>query len=234
MFRPKSEPKEMKISFKIILLSVFVSFFAWSACSTKKHSDPYYKISNRFKQYCLFKEQSRWTYKNDSSGALYNLNISDISSYIGFHSPDNIAGPYSYDVIDMTFDSANGLNFLKGSITAGNPTTGTGSMTDEYWLFFKNGNYLLAFAPGYPMGEEQRLGNNPGYYTNLEKMPEFSLNGNTYDSVYQTQVRKTEGTPDTVKYQFYFALHYGLIKWTRTVKGETKSFSLTTSNLLQK
>ena len=224
----------MNTGIKTILFFAIVFVLGLSACNTKKHSDPYYKISDQFKQYCLFQKQSLWSYKNDNTGTPYNLKVSDISSYIGFHSPDNVAGPYSYDVIDMIFDTANGLNLVKGSITAGNPTTGTGSMTDEYWLFFKNGKYLLAFAPGYPMGEEQRLGNNPGYYTNIEKLPGFSLNGKTYDSVYHTQVRKTEGTPDTVKYQFYFALHYGLIKWSRSVKGETTSYSLTQSDLVQK
>ncbi|HFB61843.1 MAG TPA: hypothetical protein ENJ69_02550 [Bacteroidetes bacterium] len=222
----------MSKTFKTVLLLAVVLVFG--ACNTKKNADPYYKISDEFKQYCLFQKQSEWTYQNDSTGALYSLNISDISSYIAFHSPDNTGGPYSFDVIDMIFDTATRLDIFKGSITAGNPTTGTGTMTDLYWLFFKNGNYLLAFAPGYPMGEEQRLGDNPGFYTNVELLPDFSLNGKSYSDVYHTQVRKTEGTSDTVNYQFYFARHYGLIKWTRRVKGETTSYSLTKSNLTQK
>ncbi len=222
----------MRRSIQILL--PFVLLLAFGACNTGKNADPYYKISDEFKQYCLFQKGSQWVYQNDTTKGLDTLKTDDLQSYVAFHSPDNTAGPYSFDVVDMIYDTANRINFFKGSITAGNPTTGTGSMTDLYWLFFKNGNYLLAFAPGFPEGEEQRLGNNPGFYTNIDKLPNFDLNGKNYADVYHTQVKKTEGTSDTVTYQFYFALHYGLIKWTRSVKGVTESYSLVHSQLTQK
>ena len=223
----------MKKTTKITFLLALASLLGFGACNSGKNTVPYYKISNKFKAYCFFNTPSYWIYQNDSTKVSDSLKVADINSYYGFHSPDNIAGAYSYDVIDLDFDTTNRVNLVKGSITAGNPTTGTGSFRDQYWLFFKNGNYLLAFAPGYPMGEEQRLGNNPGFYTNIEIIPKFQLNGMTYDSVYHTQVRKTEGTPDTVNYQFYFAMHYGLVKWLRTVKGHTTSISLKASDLNQ-
>ncbi len=225
----------MRNSIKIVLL--FAAMLFIGACNVSKNGDPYYKISDGFKQYCLFQKQSRWTYQNDSTQAPYTLEITDLSSYVAFHSPDNTAGPYSFDVVDMVFDTTQtetGLNLFKGSITAGNPSTGTGDMTDLYWLFFKDGNYLLSFAPGYPMGVEQRLGKNTGFYTNVELLKDLKLNGKDYTDVYHTQVRKTEGTPDTVTYQFYFAKHFGLIKWTRRVKTEITSYSLTQSDLIQK
>jgi hypothetical protein len=224
----------MRNSVQIILLSVFVLFI--DACNGGKDNTPYYKISDGFKQYCFFREQSRWIYQNDSTGTTYGLEVSDINSYIGFHSPDQIAGAYSFDIIDMVLDSTaqpTGPNISKGSITAGNPTTGSGDMNDEYWLYFKNGNFLLAFAPGFPMGVEQRLGNGPGYYTNIELLKNFELNGKDYSDVYHSQVRKTENTPDTVTYQFYIAKHYGIIKWTRRVKDEMASYSLKNSDLKQ-
>ena len=222
----------MKSFFRMLLPLTAVLLLG--ACNTGKNADPYYKISDGFKQYCLFQIGSHWVYQNDTTLAKDTLTIDDMQSYVAFHSPDNTAGPYSFDVVDMVFDTANNMNIFKGSITAGNPTTGTGSMTDLYWLFFKDGNYLLAFAPGYPQGEEQRLGNNPGFYTNIAKLPDFNLNGKNYSEVYHTRVKKTEGTSDTVTYQFYFALHYGLIKWTRSVKGTTESYSLAGSQLIQK
>ncbi len=222
----------MNNSVKLLLLLAAGIFF--SSCNELKNTDPYYKISNQFKQYCQFQKQSKWTYQNDSTKSLHNLSVSDISSYIGFHSPDNVAGAYSFGAVDMTYDTTTDLNIVKGSINAGNPSTGSGEMHDLYWLFYKNGNYLLAFAPGFPMGVEQRLGNNPGFYTNLQKLNDLKLNGKDYTDVYLTEVKKTEGTPDTVHYQFYFAPHYGLIKWTRRVNSHITSYSLVQSNLIQK
>ncbi|GMT44954.1 MAG: hypothetical protein IEMM0006_0786 [bacterium] len=217
---------------KLVLLLATGIFF--SSCNKIKNSDPYYKISDQFKQYCQFQKQSKWTYQNDSTKSLHSLTISDMSSYIGFHSPNNVAGAYSFDAVSMIYDTATDLNIAKSAINAGNPSTGSGKMHDLYWLFYKNGNYLLAFAPGFPMGVEQRLGNNPGIYTNLQKLSNFTLNGKDYTDVYHTAVKKTEGTPDTVRYQFYFAPHYGLIKWTRRVNGHVASYSLVQSNLIQK
>jgi len=205
-----------------------------SSCNKLKNSDPYYKISDQFKQYCQFQKQSNWTYQNDSTKSLHNLTVSDMSSYIGFHSPNNVAGAYSFDAVSMTYDTTTDLNIAKSAINAGNPSTGSGEMHDLYWLFYKNGNYLLAFAPGFPMGVEQRLGNNPGVYTNLQKLNNFKLNGKDYTDVYHTAVKKTEGTSDTVYYQFYFAPHYGLIKWTRRANVHITSYSLVRSSLIQK
>ncbi len=218
---------------KGMIAAGLIILFILGACNTK-NADPYYKISNEFKQYCLYNQNSYWIYQNDTTGIKDSLKLSDVQDYVAFHSPDNTAGPYSFDVIDLDFDTTKNLPMIKGSITAGNPTTGKeGTMRDLYWLFFKNGNYLLAFAPGFPLGEEQRLGDKPGFYTNIKKLSTYSVNGVTYNDVYHTQVRKTEGTPDTVNYQFYFAKNYGLVKWTRSVKGETTSYSLVGSDLIQ-
>jgi len=217
---------------KLLLLLAAGIFL--SSCNKLKNNDPYYKISDQFKQYCQFQKQSKWTYQNDSTKSLHTLTVSDMSSYIGFHSPNNVAGAYNFDVVGMVYDTATDLNIAKSAINAGNPSTGSGEMNDLYWLFFKNGNYLLAFAPGFPMGVEQRLGNNPGFYTNLQKLSSFKLNGKDYTDVYHTAVKKTEGTADTVHYQFYFAPHYGLIKWIRQVNGHITSYSLVRSTLIQK
>ena len=217
---------------KLLLLPAAVVFL--SSCGKLNNNDSYYKISDQFKQYCLFQKQSNWTYQNDSTKSLHNLSVSGISSYIGFHSPNNVAGAYSYDAVDMVYDTTTDLNIVKSTINAGNPSSGSGKMHDLYWLFYKNGNYLLAFAPGFPIGVGQRLGNNPGFYTNIQLLKSFKLNGKTYTDVYHTHVKKTEGTTDTIYYQFYFAPHYGLIKWTRRVNNHIASYSLVKSNLIQK
>ncbi len=216
---------------KIVI--IFAAGFFLTSCNTNTKSDPYYKISSQFKQYCVFQKQSKWTYENDQDNNLHDLIIKNVNDYIGFHAGDNQSGPYSFDVVDMFYDTTNSLHIHKVSINAGNPTTGSGDMNGLYWLFFSDQNYLLAFAPGYPMGVEQRLGSKPGLYTNIEKLNSYTVNGKDYTDVYHTQVRKTEGTPDTVNYQFYFAPHYGLIKWTRRVNGKTTSFSLAHANLIQ-
>ena len=223
----------MNKSIKLLLL-LFAGIFL-SSCNNNKDINPYYKISEQFKQYCLFQKQSKWTYQNDTTKSLYNLTISNVNPYIGFHASNKVSGPYNYDVVDMQFDTINNdLHFLKGTINAGDPSSGSGKMHDLYWLFFSEQNYLLAFAPGFPMGVEQRLGAKPGLYTNIKELADFTLNGKNYTNVYHTQVRKTEGTPDTVTYEFYFAPHFGLIKWTRQVNGITASYSLKQSNLIQK
>jgi hypothetical protein len=219
---------------KILFLISAVIFL--SSCNINKDSDPYYKISDQFKQYCMFQKQSTWTYQNDSDKSLHDLTIQDVNAYIGFHAESKVSKAYSYDIVDMFYDTTvnDGIHIIKGSINAGDPDSANGQMNDLYWLFFSNQNYLLAFAPGYPMGVEQRLGTKPGLYTNVKKLANFTLNGKDYSDVYHTQVRKTEGTPDTVTYEFYFAPHFGLIKWTRRVYGKTTSYSLKQSNLIQK
>lgn len=222
----------MKHSIKLLLL-LAVGIFFLSSCNLNKNSNPHYVISSQFKQYCQFQNQSKWTYQNDADSSLHSLTINDVNAYIGFHTGDNISGPYSFDVVDMFYDTTNSMHIIKTSINAGNPSTGSGEMNELYWLFFSDQNYLLAFAPGFPMGVEQRLGTKPGLYTNVAKLANFKLNGKDYTGVYHTQVRKTEGTPDTVSYQFYFAPHYGLIKWTRSVNGKTTGYNLKQSNLIQ-
>ncbi len=222
----------MKHSIKLLLL-LAVGIFFLSSCNLNKNSNPHYVISSQFKQYCQFQNQSKWTYQNDADSSLHSLTINDVNAYIGFHTGDNISGPYSFDVVDMFYDTTNSMHIIKTSINAGNPSTGSGEMNELYWLFFSDQNYLLAFAPGFPMGVEQRLGTKPGLYTNVAKLANFKLNGKDYTDVYHTQVRKTEGTPDTVSYQFYFAPHYGLIKWTRSVNGKATGYNLKQSNLIQ-
>jgi len=223
----------MKHSIKLLLF-LAVGIFFLSSCNLNKNPNPHYVISSQFKQYCQFQDQSKWTYQNDADSSLHSLTINNVNAYIGFHTGDNISGPYSFDVVDMFYDTTNSMHIIKTSINAGNPSTGNGEMNELYWLFFSNQNYLLAFAPGFPMGVEQRLGTKPGLYTNVAKLANFKLNGKDYTDVYHTQVRKTEGTPDTVSYQFYFAPHYGMIKWTRSVNGKTTGYSLKQSALIQK
>jgi len=221
----------MKNSLKILFL--FAAGIFLTSCNLNKDTNPYYKISSQFKQYCLFQKQSKWTYQNDADNSLHDLTLNDVNAYIGFQVSNNVSGPYNFDVVDMFYDTTNSMHIIKTSINAGNPSTGSGEMNGLYWLFFSKQDYLLAFAPGFPMGVEQRLGTKPGLYTNVAKLATFTLNGENYTDVYHTQVRKTEGTPDTVNYQFYFAPHYGLIKWTRSVNGQTTSYSLKQSNLIQ-
>ncbi len=225
--------KQMRKPLKVLFLLGIIIFLG--SCNTSNNSIPYYKISDQFKQYCMFQKQSTWSYQDDGDNSLHQLTVKEFNAHIDFHAEDKVSGAYSYDVVDMLYDTTvnNGLHIMKSAINAGDPDSTNGEMNDLYWLFFSDQNYLLAFAPGYPMGVEQRLGDKLGLYTNVKKLADFTLNGKDYSDVYHTQVRKTEGSPDTVTYEFYFAPHYGMIKWTREVNGKTTSYSLKTSNLIQ-
>ncbi len=206
---------------------------SFGACNvTPSDSTPYYHISKLFKDYCLFNKGTSWTYKNDQSSTNYQLSVKELKSYIGFHVKDQVSDAYSYDAVEIYYDT-NNLHMSKGLIAAGpTPTQGVES-NDLYRIFWDDDSFILAFAPGYKMGEEQRLGGQEGIYTNLEILSTFKVNNQTYSNVYHSQVIKAETSSDSARYEFYMAPHTGLVKWVKVYKGETTSYSLVSSNIIQ-
>jgi len=221
-----------KFIFSKITLLVLLGF-SISACTiSTKNQSPYYHITQMFKDYCFFDVGSNWIYQNDQTGDTYHYAVSKITTYIGFHVKDPLGEAYSYDAIEMWNDT-NDLHLTKGIITAGISPINNEKSNDLYRIFWDDSSFVLAFAPGYPMGEEQRLGGQEGLYTNIEELPTFSLNNKDYTNVYHTQVIKAESASDTARLEFYFAPHVGLIKFSKVVKGQTTSYSLKEAKIIQ-
>ncbi len=207
--------------------------FSFAACNiTSSNSTPYYHFSKTAQDYCLFSKGTNWTYKNDQTGTTYKISINKLNSYVGFHVKNPLTNAYSYDAVEMQYDS-NGLQLSKALITAGPTLAGNTEANDLYRIFWNDSSFILAFAPGYTMGEEQRLGGEEGLYTNLEVLSTFSVNNKEFSNVYHTQVIKAENNADSARYEFYFAPHNGLIKWMKVYKGVTISYSLQSDSIVQ-
>jgi|GEM_PF-1003961 len=222
---------------------LFIAIFAFSGCSklfNGSNSNPYYKIPQEFKNYCLFDKGSQWTYQDDSTGKTYNLTVGSIGSLIAFQSQNPSTPAYSYDVIQMKMDS-NTLNITKENVYATRILSDTTHMNGLLRIFFANktdSSFVLAFAPQYPLRQPQLLGGREGVYTNMEIMPYFSAGQKKYYSVYHSRDKfpkfiQGKQTMDSVTMNFYIAKHYGIIKWTTTYKGDTHSYSLVESKLIQ-
>lgn len=215
----------------VILFVLAAVAVAFSGCNSVFKSDvPYYKLSQTMKDYCYFNKGSVWAYQNDTTGVIDTLKVGDINPYIAFHSLDNKSTVFNYDVIEMIYND-NHLFFGSSSIYAAPPKDNGHS--GLYRIFYYDSTFSLAFAPGYKVGEPQLFGGQEGIYTNIDSSASMSFNGFNFSGVYQTQekVALTEG--DTTKYEFYFAPHYGLIRWTKSYQGNTQSYSLKYADLKQ-
>jgi hypothetical protein len=98
--------------------------------------------------------------------------------------------------------------------------------------------FVLAFEPQYKLRQPQLLGGQEGIYTNMEIMPYYYAGQKKYNNVYHSRdkfpkVVNGNQTTDSVTMNFYIAEHYGIIKWTTAYKGDTTSYSLVNSNLMQ-
>ncbi len=226
----KSSFEKIK-TLKIIVIVVIV--FSIAACNVNTKNDTtYYHVTQIFKDYCFYKTGSSWTYQNDKTGATFNLAVKDINSYVGFQVESQQSPAYSYDAIEILYDT-NNLKLSKGLISAGPAPEANEISNDLYRLFWNDGSFILAFAPGFPMGVEQRLGGQEGIYTNLDLLPNYTINNKDYSNVYHSQVLRAETNSDTARYEFYFAPHTGLIHWLKVLKGVTTSYSLKKAQIIQ-
>ena len=226
----KSIYKNLK-AFILIALAGFSLLLG--ACNvTPTDNTPYYHVSQLFKTYCLFNVGTQWTYQNDQSGETYEIKVKELNSYIGFHIKDQFSEAYSYDAVEIFYDT-NTLHLSKSLISAG-PTPEQGvESNDLYRIFWDDGDFILAFAPGYKIGEQQRLGGQEGLYTNLEVLGSFTAGNQTYNDVYHSQVIRPETDADSARYEFYMAPNKGLVKWMKVYKGETTSYSLKSATIVQ-
>ncbi|MBN2614127.1 MAG: hypothetical protein JXR71_00405 [Bacteroidales bacterium] len=221
-----------KHSTNLIILAFLtaVAVFVSGCNSIFKSNTPYYKLSPTMKEYCFFDTGSYWVYQNDSTGISDTIKAGDIASYVAYHAQNDISPSFSYDVVETLYDT-NSFNFASSGIFAGpDGASGQGGL---YRIFFTDSTFVLAFAPGYKFGEEQLLGGMEGIYTNVDSIPNMSFNGMNFTSIYHTREKAVFAQGDTTNFDFYFAPKYGLIRWIRSYKGDTASFSLKAANLIQ-
>lgn len=216
----------------VILFFLAAVTIAFSGCNGVFNSSvPHYTLSQTMKDYCYFNKGSVWVYQNDTTGVTDSLAVGDINSYIAFHAADNkSSSAFNYDVVEMIY-TGNQLKIGSSSMYAGPPeANGQGGL---YRIFYNDSSFLLAFAPGYKIGDSQLLGGYEGVFTNIDSTVTLSFNGFNFSDVYHTQekVALTEG--DTTQYEFYFAPHYGLVRWTKTHQNTTQSYSLKSADLKQ-
>jgi hypothetical protein len=227
----------------LTVVALLIAVFEFSGCSklfNGSNSNPYYKITQQFKNFCYFDKGSQWTYQDDSTGKTYTLTVGSIGSSIAFQ-PQNPSTPaFSYDVIEMKMDS-NALNITKENVYATRILSDTTYMNGLLRVFSASGadtTFALAFAPQYKLLEPQLLGGQEGIYTNMQIMPYYLVLGKKYDNVYHSRdkfpkIINGNYTTDSVTMDFYIAEHYGIIKWTSQYKGKTSSYSMVSSNLVQ-
>lgn len=234
--------KKNSVRWLTAVVMIAMAFF-YSGCSKLfkgSNSNPYYKVSQQFKNFCYFNTGSQWTYRDDSTDQTYNVTVGDINSYIAFQSKNPSTPAFSFDVIQMKMEQ-NGMNITKENIYATRLLTDTTYMNDLLRVFYSDGTdttFVLAFAPQYKLRQPQLLGGQEGIYTNMEIMPYYYAGKKKYDNVYHSRDKfpklvNGKQTNDSVTMNFYIAEHYGIIKWTIADNGGTKSYSLIDSNLKQ-
>ena len=210
----------------ILVLTGFVFF--QSCDKTEYIPPPHYTFSDEFKTYALFEPDSKWEYQ----GTEFEGTTEVLINGIGEHKWTNSFGEeYTYDAIDM-YAVDNEANILMIELTAQSNLNATTSMVAQMWLFYSNGDYRLVFAPQYPMGEEQLLGEHEGKYVNVEIIPSYTLGNNTYSDVYHTRVTDylESGYGD---FDFYIAKNHGLVKMLNVNDGDTTILELVSSSLIQ-
>lgn len=213
-----------KHSTNFFILVLFITVASLSGCNSLfKNDTPYYKISQSMKNYCYFEKGSFWIYQNDSTGVVTDsVIVSDINSYIAFHALDANSAAFNYDAIEASYNT-NPLVYMTG-IYAGKP--GGNGQGGLYRIFFTKDTFALAMAPGFNIGEPQLIGGMEGVYTNIDSAASLSFNGFNFSDVFHTQEKVSMNGADTTRFDFYFAPHYGLVKWVKSYHGTTASYSL--------
>ncbi len=199
-----------------------------TACGPKEDPAPYYTLSDEFKSYCFFNDGSSWEYK---SSLLPTNDVVAIGGHMENVWTNTFEEIYNYQAVDMyVLDNQIGISMIE--LTAGSTINAVTSMNSQMWLFFDNGDYRLIFAPQYPLGEEQLLGEHEGNYTNVEIIPAMSLGQKTYLDVYHTRVIDyfEQGYGN---FHFYIAKNYGLVKMENIMNNDTIIIELIDSSLYQ-
>lgn len=217
----------MKIRIIIIIVFAF-GLLIQQGCNTKVNTIPFYQLSDEFKSYCLFETGSSWEYQSSLLSQTESVNISEIQENIWTNTYNE---DYNYEAVDM-FVANNDIGISMIELTAGSTLNSTSSMNSQMWMFYNDGDYRLIFAPKFPLGEEQLLGEHEGYYTNIEILPTMQIGENTYTDVWHTQVidHFEVGFGD---FDFYIAKNYGLVKIQNIIGTDTIVLQLINSSLIQ-
>ena len=210
------------------IFALIIGLIVIQSCNTKVDTIPFYKLSDEFKSYCLFQQGSSWEYNSTllSEPSSYGIAAVNENQWTNTYNER-----FSYEAIDMIMgDNQLGVSMIE--ITAGSTLNSTSSMNSLMWVFYSDGDYRLVFAPQYPLGEEQILGEHEGIYENVEIIPSLQLGENTYTDVYHTKVTDhfDNGMGD---FDFYIAKYHGLVKMQNIVAGDTIVVQLKSSSLIQ-
>ncbi len=195
-------------------------------------SKPDFDFSQSAKDYLYFLPNSYWVYKNDSTLNAYSVKLFSAHEEIR-QSGAGAATQYTYNAYWM-FYSNNDAGLQKGELFATNFTISDDVPNTAERIYFNDNHYKIAFAPMYPFGQRILLGGEEGTFINKEFLDAMPVGENVYDSVYHSISEDYSAeAPDTVFYHFYFAKHYGLIKYSIVHKNSAVSFSLLESSVLQ-
>lgn len=217
----------MKIRIIIVLVFVF-GLIIEQGCNTKVNTIPFYQISDEFKSYCLFEPGSSWEYESSLLSQHVAVSVNGIQENIWTNTYNE---EYSYEAVDM-FVADNDIGISMIELTAGSTLNSTSNMNSQMWMFYDDGDYRLVFAPKFPLGEEQLLGEHEGYYTNIEILPTMQIGENTYSDVWHTQVID-HFELGFGNFDFYIAKNYGLVKIQNIIGSDTIITQLVNSSLVQ-
>jgi hypothetical protein len=227
----------MDISPRVLLFIGFFTLTIFGAChrgSTPPGPDPSkpdYDFSQSAKDYLYFLPNSYWVYQNDSTLNAYSVKL--FSAHEEIRQSGAGATQYTYNAYWM-FYSNNDAGLQKGELFATNFSISDDVPNTAERIYFNDNHYKIAFAPMYPFGQRLLLGGEEGTFINKEFLNTMTVSEKVYDSVYHSISEDYSAeAPDTVFYHFYFAKHYGLIKYSILHKNSAVSFSLLESSVLQ-
>jgi len=213
----------------IVLTPILAVVLLISGCSnsTNNNITPYYTISEEFTDYCWFEAGSYWVFQDDSTLLTDTIKVNNVTETKRFH---NEHGTFNYQAVEM-YTSSVIFDFTKYELTAGNSEPKLTGMNSLLRLYKNDGSYHLVFLPQYPVGEEIDMGNETGYYTNIEILNTFFLNGTTYQDVYHTRVKIPAKNSE---YNYWIAKYHSIIYATIKIDGQTSSISLKSDHLIVK
>jgi len=222
---------------RILLFIGFLALTIFSACHgggttpVPDPSKPDFDFSQSAKDYLYFLPNSYWVYQNDSTLNAYSVKL--FSAHEEIRQSGAAATQYTYNAYWM-FYSNNDAGLQKGELFATNFTISDDVPNTAERIYFNDNHYKIAFAPMYPFGQRLLLGGEEGTFINKEFLDAMTVGEKVYDSVYHSISEDYSAeAPDTVFYHFYFAKHYGLIKYSILHKNSAVSFSLLESSVLQ-
>ncbi len=220
------------LSVGFLILLVFGSCHRGTPVPGPDPSKPDYDFSQSSKDYLYFLPNSYWVYQNDSTLNAYSVKLFSAHEEIR-QSGAGGASQYTYNAYWMYYTN-NDAGLQKGELFATNFTIADDIPNTEERIYFSDNHYKIAFAPMFPFGQRILLGGEEGTFINKELLDVMPIGEKVYDSVYHSISEDYNSeAPDTVFYHFYFARHYGLVKYSIIHKNSAVSFSLLESNVLQ-